>query len=60
MSNQIEHLNIIKRMKIMKMKKKLKIKVNCEIRINVKKISFSYFHKFNKKGKKILFYIFLK
>ena len=34
------------------------IKENCEIRINDKIISFSYFYKFNKKGKYIIKYIF--
>ena len=34
------------------------IKENCEIRINDKIIPFSYFHKFNKKGKYIIKYIF--
>ena len=34
------------------------IKDNCEIRINDKLIPFSYFHKFNKKGKYTIKYIF--
>ena len=33
---------------------------NCEIRINDKLIPFSYFHKFNKKGKYTILYIFKK
>ena len=34
------------------------IKENCEIRINDKIILFSYFYKFNKKGKYTIRYIF--
>ena len=34
------------------------IKENCEIRINSKLIPFHYFHKFNKKGKYNILYIF--
>ena len=34
------------------------IKENCIIRINGKFIPFSYFHKFNKKGKYTILYIF--
>ena len=36
------------------------IKENCEIRINDKIIPFSYFYKFNKKGKYNIKYIFKK
>ena len=36
------------------------IKDNCEIIINDKLIPFSYFHKFNKKGKYTILYIFKK
>ena len=36
------------------------IKDNCEIRINDELIPFSYFHKFNKKGKYTIKYIFKK
>ena len=36
------------------------IKDNCEIRINDELIPFSYFHKFNKKGKYTIIYIFQK
>ena len=37
----------------------VQIKDNCEIRINGKLIPFSYFHKFNKKGKYTIKYYFL-
>ena len=36
------------------------IKDNCEIIINNELIPFSYFHKFNKKGKYTIIYIFKK
>ena len=36
------------------------IKDNCEIIINNELIKFSYFHKFNKKGKYTILYIFKK
>ena len=36
------------------------IKDNCEIRINDELIPFSYFHKFNKKGKYKIKYMFKK
>ena len=37
----------------------IEIKDNCEIRINDELIPFSYFHKFNKKGKYKIKYTFL-
>ena len=42
------------------LKKMIKIKENCKIIINGKLIPFWYFHKFNKKGKYTIKYIFKK
>ena len=42
-----------------KYENEIEIKDNCEIRINNELIPFSYFHKFNKKGKYILKYTFI-
>ena len=62
--NSFEHYKSIKKFKDTKddckFENEKEIKENCEIKINDKIIPFNYFHKFKKKGKYTIEYIFKK